>query len=150
MAFISKGELKGCSVTPGWASCSMTSPFFLFTCPSALLPYSSLSLLDACFINILPAIAMAKKSAKASNDNGNLSDKENGTGCVSWSSLDDEILMKHLKAVKEKDGMSDNGFKRTVWVAIAELLAQQAPSKVVKTATKCQDHWTTVCRMPFL
>lgn len=88
---------------------------------------------------------MAKKSA-----NGNLSDKENGAGHASWSSLDDEILVKHLKAVKEKNRMSDNGFKRTAWVAIAELLAQQAPSKVIKTATKCQDHWTMVCCMTFL
>lgn len=93
---------------------------------------------------------MAKKSADASNNNGNLSDKENGAGHALWTSLDDKILMKHLKAVKEKNGMSDNSFKRTAWVAIAELLAQQAPSKVIKMATKCQDHWTTVCCMTFL
>jgi len=35
MAFVSKVELKGCSVTPGWASCSMASSFFF--CLLALL-----------------------------------------------------------------------------------------------------------------
>jgi Myb/SANT-like DNA-binding domain len=89
-------------------------------------------------------------SCKKKTTEGDTSDKEITTSlrCV-WTDEDDAILVEVLTKQKRLGNSSDNGFKKTVWVAAAATLAAESPKNdPPKVASKCQDHWGNVSSSP--
>ncbi|EPQ57411.1 hypothetical protein GLOTRDRAFT_92448 [Gloeophyllum trabeum ATCC 11539] len=62
-----------------------------------------------------------------------------------WTDAEDAIMVQVLKDKKEKGNQADNGWKRSVWIAMADALkAEGYADGVEKTASKCMDHWTNL------
>ena len=66
--------------------------------------------------------------------------------CCSWTDADDVILVRILKEQKDSGNQSGAGWKSQVWTLVEETLKSEGiPKGGPKIASKCQDHWTTVC-----
>ena len=62
-----------------------------------------------------------------------------------FSSSDNQIILDHLKEVKDTGDMSDNGFKSTVWEALAaKLNKDKGLSGSAKTVSSCKDRMANV------
>jgi len=65
-----------------------------------------------------------------------------------WSTLDDTIMVRILKAEKEAGNQSGAGWKKQVWTVVEAALRLESPvTGTPKTATKCADHWSNVSRV---
>ena len=56
-----------------------------------------------------------------------------------FSESNDILIMDHLLEAKAAGNMSDNGFKMTVWEALAEKLSNSDSSGLQRTANSCKD-----------
>jgi hypothetical protein len=76
--------------------------------------------------------------------------KNSSNTCCCWTDADDVIVIQILRQQKEAGNQSGAGWKGQVWTAIeAALTAEGIFKGGLKTANKCQDHWTTVCFFKF-
>ena len=80
------------------------------------------------------------------NASDNLNTKKDLRCC--WTDADDAIVVQILRQQKEAGYQSGAGWKSQVWTAVeAALTAEGIIKGGPKTATKCQDRWTTVCHL---
>jgi hypothetical protein len=62
-----------------------------------------------------------------------------------WDANDDDILLRVLRAEKEKGNQADSGWKKVVWTAAAAALEASGSKKGgKKTAIKCHHHFGNV------
>ncbi|HEV7737058.1 MAG TPA: hypothetical protein VGO47_06775 [Chlamydiales bacterium] len=63
---------------------------------------------------------------------------------VKWSEAEDTLVVDILLEEKSLGGMSDNGWKRQVWIKVVEKLKREIPGSGDKTAEKTKSRYERV------
>ena len=89
--------------------------------------------------------SIANLSTISGTDSTSITEKKPGLGPnVKWSLVEDSTLVDVLEEEKENGGQSESGWKKSVWVAVAERLKNNHPMTPPKMPDKCTTRFSRV------
>ena len=89
---------------------------------------------------------MAKQKKTKNSDANKENNNPNASGgCCIWTDVNDCLMVECLKQKKDSGNQSGAGWKKQVWTAVQEILAEKGSRRGgEKTVVKCSNHWANV------